>query len=138
MTLWQYILDFFTPVESDAPVTTPFTPCGGRITSYGYLTDSTPDHFSSSGIGAFTQHLSSGISLAVSRDIESMFHVRGINPRDPVEVRLASGDVLQLRWDDRTASEYAGKVLLGRFDIYDKDAPSRYVDSQVTGFRKAV
>lgn len=115
----------------------PFIPLHGRITSYGYPGDTTPDTNSTNAIGAWDNHLEDGISLAVSRDIEQLFRLHGVLPKHNVELSIAGGETLILRWDDRTAEEFHGKLLVGRLDIYGKHKPSKFVDDLVIGFRQA-
>lgn len=114
----------------------PFIPIHGRITSYGYAGDSTPDTNSTNGIGAFDNHLQDGFSLAISRDVEHEFRGAGIRPQEELEIELHGGTVLKVRWDDRTAKSFNQKPLEGRFDLYSKHGPSVLVDRGVTGFRK--
>ena len=114
----------------------PFIPFSGRITAYGYPADSTPDSNSAAGIGAWDNHLVDGYSLAVSRDVEASFRAAGIAPMQTVELYLKTGDEITLCWDDRTAANYDGRPLTGRFDIYCAKHPSALVDTGVVGFRK--
>ena len=110
----------------------------GRITSYGYPGDSTPDSNSENAIGAWDNVLTDGVSLAVSPDIEAAFRETGIAPRASVVLQLDGGPEITVRWDDRTARAFEGKALTGRFDLYGRYKPSPFVDRVVTGFRKAV
>lgn len=125
------------PQASAGGVRTPV----GKVTSYGYPTDETPDSNSSAGIGAFVPSdeaakIKRGESsdfklragdLAVSPDIEQAFRGAGIKPGGEVMVQLATGEIRKVRWMDKTAQDEdiaAGKVkgvtkpLRGRFDFY--------------------
>lgn len=113
-----------------------FVPCKGRITSYGYIGDTTPDTNSMKGIGAWDNDLQDNYSLAVSRDIEALFKSNGVHPQDVVELKFEDGVTLKFRWDDRTAEFYNKKRLTGRFDIYSQRGESTLVDRVVVGFRK--
>ena len=136
MSIWTTILNWWKPTPVVQPQS--FAPIAGRITSYGYAGDSTPDTNSEHAIGAWANHLEEGLSLAISRDVEQQFRYFGVTPKSLVDVMLANGIVLTLLWDDRTAAEYAGKPLTGRFDLFSPSGPSRYTDCKVIGFRKAV
>ena len=114
----------------------PFLPITGRVTSYGYPGDSTPDSNSFAAIGAWDNPLVTGHSLAVSRDIETIFRSSGIVPRSELDLQLEGGTVIRVAWDDRTAKEYAGLPLVDRFDIFSATRPSVLVDAKVVGFRK--
>ena len=124
------LLGVNTPMNS-------FIPISGRITSYGYPGDSTPDSNSEAMEGAWDNTLVDGLSLAVSRDIEAAFRAAGIAPRAFVTLQFSDGTAVKLRWDDRTAASYNGRPLTGRFDIYGEYSPSRMVDKIVTGFQPA-
>ncbi len=110
---------------------------GGKITSYGYKNDETPDQNSSDGIGAFvpdaeakkiragqdsTYKLRAG-DLAISPDVEESFREKGIKPGDRVTITYGNGSKHTGRWMDRTANDKQAeklglKPLRGRFDIY--------------------
>lgn len=139
MNLFTWISSLFTPKVIPFPtrMKTPFIDIEGRITSYGYPADTTPDTNSRNAIGAWANHLVDGVSLAVSRDVEHEFRQAGIVPKDAIEIELAGGTVLSLHWDDRTAAQYNGHALTGRFDLYCKSAPSVLNDRRVIGFRRA-
>lgn len=118
-----------------------FIPVSGRITSYGYAEDSTPDWNSAHAIGAWNNRLDPYKSLAVSPDIESVFRSVGISPKQAVEIQCANGDVLSLVWADRTANDAQAKQiglkpLRGRFDIYSPSGKCAHNDRAVTGFRR--
>jgi hypothetical protein len=129
------------------PTMTPSS-SGDRITSYGYASDSTPDTNSSAGIGAFVsateaQRIKDGEDtpnrlkagdLAISRDIEAQFREAGIQPGQTVTLKLADGSTHTGRWMDRTADQYNGHKLTGRFDVYSPDGPSPMNDSRVIGW----
>jgi hypothetical protein len=114
----------------------------GRVTSYGYKGDTTPDANSSAGIGAFTKHLIAGQSFSTSYDIEQKFRDAGIKPNDKVELTLSNGEKVVKIWHDRGATpEQARKMGLrnysGRFDFYSPNGPDKRSDMAVVGFRKA-
>lgn len=111
-----------------------FISCIGRITSYGYPGDTTPDSNSTNAIGAWDNKLSDGKSLAVSRDIEEVFSSVDIYPKQKIRLVLDKGDTIDVTWDDRTAKFYKGKPLVSRFDLYCAHAPSPLVDRKVLGF----
>lgn len=117
----------------------------GRITSYGYRGDETPDRWSSMGIGSFSgtaainaarrgqshpMQLQAG-DIAVSPDKERELKAAGIQPGDTIEIRYADGRTHTGRWMDRTS-----KSLRGRWDIYSPSGPSGDNDTPVTSFRK--
>lgn len=107
----------------------------GRITRYGYRNDETPDSLTEAGWGAWGNRLRIG-SLAVSRDVESLFKQAGVKPRGAVELILSNGQTLTLTWDDRTARSYKGKPLTGRFDIYCPNDEREALDGvSVIGFK---
>ena len=124
----------------------------GRVTSYGYANDSTPDANSSAGIVAWVSdeeaaRIRAGEDtpnklrpgdLAVSRDIEAQFRDVGISPGEPVSLRLDDGTEISGRWMDRTAEEYDGRALTGRFDIYSPAGANLLNDRQVVGFSHTV
>lgn len=107
----------------------------GRITTYGYKNDSTPDRNSAAGIGAWDNRLGP-VSLAVSRDVEAAFRKAGITPRSMIVLRLANGQEIEKRWDDRTARSYQGKLLLGRFDFYCPEGKNSLDGQKVIGFKR--
>ncbi len=117
----------------------------GRVTSYGYRGDETPDRWSSMGIGSFSgtaainaarrgeshpMQLQAG-DIAVSPDKERELKAAGIQPGDTIEIRYADGRTHTGRWMDRTS-----KSLRGRWDIYSPSGPSGDNDTPVTSFRK--
>lgn len=113
----------------------------GRVTSYGYKGDTTPDTNSSAGIGAFTKHLIAGQSFGTSYDIEQKLRDSGIKPNDKVELTLSNGEKVVKIWHDRGATpEQARKLGLrnysGRFDFYSPDGPDKRSDLAVVGFKK--
>jgi hypothetical protein len=131
----------------------------GRITSYGYQGDSTPDANSSAGVGAFVpsdeeRKIKAGLDsryklkqgdIAVSPDIEKEFRAAGVKPMDNVVLKLANGDMRLVRWADRTAQDHqiaAGEVrgvnkpLRGRFDVYSPDGKDPLDGSPVVGWQK--
>lgn len=111
---------------------------GDRITSYGYPGDPTPDSNSSAGIGAWVNsdeaaRIRAGENtpnklrkndFAVSPDVEKRFRDAGISEGDQVVLQLSDGTSITGRWMDRTAEEWKGKKLTGRFDLYSPDGPS--------------
>lgn len=120
-----------------------FRAAGGKVTSYGYASDETPDANSAAGIGAWVSDeeadriragedtpnkLRAG-DLAVSPDIEEEFRRAGIAPGDTVTVRLDDGTQRQARWMDRTAAD-----LSGRFDFYSPDGIDPLDGRAVLGF----
>ena len=117
----------------------------GRVTSYGYRGDTTPDRWSSMGIGSFSgtaainaarrgqshpMQLQAG-DIAVSPDKERELKAAGIQPGDTIEIRYADGRTHTGRWMDRTSNS-----LRGRWDIYSPSGPSGDNDTPVTSFRK--
>ena len=125
---FNWIRDYFKP-----KVKPTFFATSGRITSYGYKGDSTPDTNSEHAIGAWDNHLQSGLSLAVSPDIEQQFKHLGVAKQTLVDIILKNGIVLTLRWDDRTSSK-----LSGRFDLFSPGGLSRYDGLSVIGIRRSV
>jgi hypothetical protein len=107
----------------------------GKVTTYGYPGDTTPDLNSSRGIGAWDNKLRPG-SMAVSRDIEKLFVAAGIAPRCRVRILLADGTSVQRFWDDRTAKFFQGKPLVGRFDFYYPDGKNPFEGVPVIGFER--
>ena len=101
----------------------------GRITSYGYQNDETSDSNTRDGRSAIG-HLSHD-SLAVSPDIERQLKSEGISIGDKVQLKLADGSTIVRKWDDRTARQYKGKPLTGRFDFYSPNGHSDQEGSQV-------
>lgn len=111
-------------------------PCTGRITRYGYIGDETPDSLTEAGWGAFNNRLTPQ-ALAISRDVEAAFTTAGIKPLGIVELYFADRPSIIRRWEDRTARNYRGKPLLGRYDIYDPRSRYKSLDgTPVVGFRK--
>lgn len=113
----------------------------GVVTDYGQKDDPTPDS-ASLGIGkykhptgAWDNKLSED-SLAISRDIEAKFKEAGIKEGDKVKLTLADGTEVIKQWDDRTAEEYNGKKLTGRFDFYSPKGKHDKRDVKVVGFEK--
>ncbi|MDB6133748.1 MAG: hypothetical protein JWM59_1991 [Verrucomicrobiales bacterium] len=124
---------------------------GGRITSYGYPGDSTPDSNSKVGIGAWVpdaeaEKIRRGESspfklkpgdLAVSPDIEAAFERANIQPGDWVTLTYKDGSTHTGRWMDRTAKEYEGKKLTKRFDLYSPGGKSPRDDTPVVSFARS-
>jgi hypothetical protein len=132
----------------------------GKVTSYGYANDSTPDSNSRAGIGAFVPEdeqakikrgepsdyrLRPG-DLAVSPDIAKAFRSAGVKPMSDVMVQLANGEVRRVRWADQTAQDEQiarGEVkgvtqpLRERFDFYSPSGPHRYDGMQVVKWWRA-
>ena len=120
----------------------------GVFTSYGYKGDTTPDSNSLAGIGAWagdkeqadikagkmTPNRLRKNDLAVSRDIERQFEEAGIKPHDTVTVELDDGTTITSRWMDRTAEEYNGKKLTGRFDFYSPEGANPLNGKKVVGW----
>jgi len=117
----------------------------GRVTSYGYPNDETPDTYSSMGIGSFSgqeaikaakrgdshpMQLQAG-DIAVSPDKERELRAAGVRPGDEIELTYSDGRTHRGRWMDRTSNR-----LRGRWDIYSPQAPSTDNDTPVTSFRK--
>jgi hypothetical protein len=117
----------------------------GRVTSYGYPNDETPDTYSSMGIGSFSgqeairaakrgdshpMQLQAG-DIAVSPDKERELRAAGIRPGDEIELTYSDGRTHRGRWMDRTS-----KRLRGRWDLYTPGGPSPLNDTPVTSFRK--
>lgn len=107
----------------------------GKVTSYGYKGDSTPDSNSAAGIGSQDNKLDSS-SLAVSPDVEAKMKAQGINMGDPVQLQLADGSTVTKTLADRTAKSYKGKPLTGRFDFYSPGGVHPQDGVAVTGFTK--
>lgn len=122
----------------------------GKVTSYGYANDETPDSNSAAGIGAFVSdeeaaeiragkntpnRLKAG-DLAVSPDIRAQFEAQGIKPGESVTVTYADGKKHTGRYMDHTADEWEGKKLTGRFDIYSPDGKHPTDGAPITGFSK--
>lgn len=134
MNLWAWLKSIFMKPE-------PFIPITGRITSYGYPHDTTPDNASLGKgkykvpTGAWLNPLRS-TSMAISRDVEAAFAKAGIEPKGRVDILLKCGAILKLTWDDRTARSYKGKALTGRFDLYSPVKEHMLDGMPVTGFRK--
>ncbi|MES2920088.1 MAG: hypothetical protein V4819_00980 [Verrucomicrobiota bacterium] len=135
-------------LEGDSTERRASHPADGRVTSYGYASDTTPDANSSAGIGAWVgddeaariragentpNKLRAG-DIAVSRDIEAGFRSAGISPGDVVTMRLDDGTEISGRWMDRTAEEFEGKALTGRFDIYSPAGVNPLDGRAVVGF----
>ncbi len=135
-------------LESEAATPAAFRTTTGRVTSYGYPDDATPDSNSAAGIGAWVSEdeqarirageitpnrLRPG-DLAVSRDIEAEFRRAGVSPGDTVTIRLDDGTELAGRWMDRTAESYDGRTLTGRFDIYSPDGANPLDGKQVVAW----
>lgn len=125
-----------------------FRPSEGKVTSYGYADDTTLDANSSAGIGAWvsdeeaerirageeTENRLRPGDIAVSRDVERQFRAEGIEPGDTVSIRLDDGTEHSGRWMDRTAEEYGGKALVGRFDLYSPEGVNPLDGRQVVGW----
>lgn len=123
------------------------SPVTGKLTSFAYPGDETPDKNSSAGIGAFTDpgkpetKLKPG-DIAVSPDIELQLHDAGISPLDAIKIKLADGTEHVGRWADRTmqdaeARKKFGKPLRGRFDIYSPGGKQSKDGSPIISFSKA-
>lgn len=128
----------------------------GKITSYGYSNDETPDSNSSAGIGAFVSReeqarikagemtpnrLRPG-DLAVSPDIRKKFSEAGIKPGQQVTITYADGKTHTGRYMDHTADDnQAAKLglspLRGRFDIYSPDGKHPTDGSPIAAFQPA-
>lgn len=130
----------------------------GKVTSYGYANDSTPDSNSAAGIGAWAPEaeqakikrgepseyrLREG-DIAVSPDVERAFRIAGVKPGGEVMVTLANGETRRVRWMDRTAQDEdvaAGRIkgvskpLRGRFDFYSPGSKHRLDGVQVVGWK---
>lgn len=134
-------------LDSEAATRREFRAVDGKVTSYGFASDETPDANSAAGIGAWVSDeeqariragedtpnkLRAG-DLAVSRDIEEQFRRAGIKPGDTVTVRLDDGTERQARWMDRTAAD-----LSGRFDFYSPDGLDPLDGRAVLGFSHTV
>ena len=126
------------------------TAAGDRVTSYGYIGDSTPDGNSKVGIGAWVGNaeaekirrgentpnkLQPG-DLAVSRDVEARLRAAGVSPGDTITLNLADGSTKSVRWMDRTAESYQGRTLTNRFDLYSPDGKSPLDGAQVVGWSR--
>lgn len=133
----------------------------GKVTSYGYQGDATPDGASLAGIGAWVPpeeqakirrgepseyRLRDG-DLAVSPDVEQSFARAGVKPGDKVLLKLANGERRIARWMDRTAQDEdvrSGRIkgvtkpLRGRFDFYSANGPHPLDGVPVVGWEKAV
>lgn len=107
----------------------------GKVTSYGYSNDETPDSNTQAGKSAIGKL--SPDSLAVSPDVEAKMAQSGIKIGDKVELKLADGSTVTRIWDDRTAKAYKGKPLKGRFDFYSPNGIADQEGTQVVGFSKA-
>ncbi len=132
----------------------------GRVTSYGFKGDATPDRASLAGIGAFTSdteaekirrgeaspdRLREG-DIAVSPDIEQQLRAKGVQPKQDIFITLANGEKRRVRWMDRTAQDadvLAGKIkgvdkpLRGRFDFYSPHGAHRFNDLPVVAWEPA-
>ena len=130
-------------LEADTTTRREFRATNGRVTSYGYQEDTTPDANSSAGIGAWVSDeeadriragedtpnkLRAG-DLAVSPDIEEQFRSAGISPGDPVTMRLDDGTEIAGRWMDRT-----DESLTGRFDLYSPEGVNPLDGRDVVGW----
>lgn len=130
----------YDSVKSQQPVPTALGPgvnSGMKISRYGYKGDSTPDHNSSVGIGAFgfdsqPGSLNPGKSLALSPDIVQQY---GLRPGDSVQVQLSDGSTLLGQYADKTGDDPKTHLpLLGRVDIYDPQGQYTSIDGvAVTG-----
>lgn len=121
---------------------------GGRVTSYGYAEDTTPDANSAAGIGAWVsqeeaERIRAGEDtpnrlrpgdMAVSRDIEATFREAGVQPGDVVTIRLSDGTEHSGRWMDRTAESHNGATLTGRFDLYSPEGLNPLDGREVVGW----
>lgn len=122
----------------------------GKITSYGYASDETPDSNSSAGIGAFvsdeeaariragestTNRLQPG-DLAVSKDIRQKLQSMGVKPGENITLTYADGKTHTGRYMDHTADEWGGQALTGRFDIYSPDGKHATDGQPIVGFSK--
>lgn len=128
----------------------------GKVTSYGYPKDATPDSNSAKGIGAFVPEseadkikrgeasdykLRDG-DLAVSPDVEANLRASGVKPGESIMVKLANGEVRRVRWMDRTANDEQAKALglsplRGRFDFYSPSGKHGLDGVSVIGWEKA-
>lgn len=106
----------------------------GKVTSYGYSNDETPDSNTQAGKSAIGKL--SPNSLAVSPDVEAKMKDQGIKIGDSVQLHLADGSTVTRIWDDRTAKQYKGKPLMGRFDFYSPNGLASQEGTQVVGFSK--
>jgi hypothetical protein len=131
---FQKIKDWMTGAKPQA--SNDYGSALGKVTSYGYKGDSTPDTNSAAGIGSQNNKLDHS-SLAVSPDIEERMKAAGIKQGDKVALKLADGSVVTKTLADRTAKEYKGKPLTGRFDFYSPEGLHPQDGVAVTGFSKA-
>jgi hypothetical protein len=106
----------------------------GKVTSYGYKNDESPDSLTKAGKSAIGSLKPD--SLAVSPDVENRLTASGIKIGDKVQLHLADGSSVVRTWDDRTAKEYKGKALSGRFDFYSPSGKSDQEGTHVVGFSK--
>ena len=106
----------------------------GKVTSYGYQNDETPDGNTQTGKSAIGKL--SIDSLAVSPDIERQLKSQGISIGDKVQLKMADGSTVVRTWDDRTAKQYKGKPLTGRFDFYSPKGLADQEGTQVVGVSK--
>lgn len=122
------------PMDGMDPMGQAMVACAGKITRYGYMGDETPDSLTEAGWGAWNNQLTPK-ALAVSRDVEAAFRAAGIKPLDHVEIYLEDRPPIVRRWEDRTARQYNGKPLVGRYDLLDRDNKYRALDGlAVMGF----
>jgi hypothetical protein len=120
--------------NSGSPATQPAVssnPSGGgptaggvEITHYGYAGDPNGDSNSANGIGNHSNQLVAGVSLALSPDLISEYHLQ---VGQTVTVTMANGQVLTGRFDDTTAD-----WLTGRVDIYDPNNTVTFSGEAVT------
>lgn len=148
---WSQYRAGVMPNNAPAP-TGSSTPGFGKVTSYGYVNDETPDRNSSAGIGAWVspeeqEQIKAGAmtpnrlrenDLAVSPDVERALRASGFKPGDPLEVMFEDGSTQPTRWMDRTASVHKGKQVSGRWDFYRDGKPGLHAKeaARVAGFRR--
>ena len=131
-------------------------PAQGRITSYGYAGDDTPDGNSSLGIGAFVsdaeaQRIKNGEAtpnklqagdIALSPDTRQTVTAAGIQPGEPFTLHFADGSTHTGRYMDHTADSTTDKSgntvpVRNRFDLYSPNGPDKRNDQPVVGFSRA-
>lgn len=105
-----------------------------KLSNYGYSSDSTPDSYSSKGIGHSNNKLIDGLSAAVSKSLASRL---GLKTGDMFIAHTSKGD-MRVRYDDTVPSyDKRTGALPETIDIYRKTNGSNSWGGKVLGISKA-
>ena len=104
-----------------------------KLSNYGYTSDTTPDSFSSAGIGHSNNKLIDGTSAAITKSLANQL---GIKSGEWFIAKTTKGD-FRLRYDDTVpATDKRTGPLPPTIDIYRKSKGSNDWGGKVLGFQK--